>query len=119
MNRHAAHAHKAVEMIDLLTGYFDGGKRWMRGGWHDDRGRRCLISALFSLRRLHGLNGDPTRYYIREAILKRHRWRCDLNTYNERLVKTYDQLAPVLADARELALAAAKDYERTTIKRAA
>lgn len=68
---------------------------------------------MMSLRRVHGIKDDPTRYYIREAIRKRHRWRCDLNTYNEQIAKTYDQLALVLADARELALAAAENYQRS------
>ena len=73
----------------------------------------AVAGALYRLCSVHGLKGDPTRYYIREAILKRHRWRCDLNTYNERLVKTYDQLAPVLADAWQLALTAAENYQHS------
>lgn len=41
MNRHAAHAYKAVAMIDLLTGYFDGGKRWICLEWHEGANSVC------------------------------------------------------------------------------
>jgi hypothetical protein len=112
MNRHAAHAYKAVAMIDLLTGYFDGGNNWICGEWQIGN-RRCLVSALRILRVVHGIKGDPTRYYIREAIRKRHKWRCDLVSFNDVVAKTYDKVAPVLAEARELALAAAENYQRT------
>jgi hypothetical protein len=106
MNGHAAYAY------NLLTGYFDGGKRRIYLEWHKGE-RRCLVSALESLRRLHGIKGDPTRYYIREAIRKRHKWRCDLVSFNDVIARTYDQVVLVLADARELAVTASEHYQRS------
>ena len=37
---------KAVLMLDLLTEFFDGGRRWLKGNHHDDDGNACLFGAL-------------------------------------------------------------------------
>ena len=68
MNRHAAHAYKAVEMIDLLTGYFDGGKRWIcvemwPAGW--------LVSFRQKLPTEPAARYSPTRAF-ELATLSRH-----------------------------------------------
>ena len=37
---------KALQMLDLLEEFFDGGRRWTRGVMHDSRGNRCMLGAL-------------------------------------------------------------------------
>jgi hypothetical protein len=31
---------KATQMLDLLAEFFDGGRRWLRGDFHDGDGNR-------------------------------------------------------------------------------
>jgi hypothetical protein len=45
---------KAVRMFELLLEFFgENGAHWTRGRYDDGHGRRCLIGALYYLRREH------------------------------------------------------------------
>jgi hypothetical protein len=56
---------KALQVIDLMLEFFDGGKRWTR--WHIcASGRRCLIGALYHIREQPAIEGDGTEDYLRE-----------------------------------------------------
>jgi RimJ/RimL family protein N-acetyltransferase len=37
---------KAVQVLDMMLEFFDGGRRWTRGRMEDDHGNRCLVGAL-------------------------------------------------------------------------
>jgi hypothetical protein len=58
---------QAVHMLDLLEQFFEGGRRWITGDFHDDDGNRCLVGAMRHLRAVMNLSGDGTAYYLREA----------------------------------------------------
>jgi hypothetical protein len=46
-------------MIDLLLTFFANERHWLRGGYHDGYGRRCLINAVHHLGNKQGLPCDP------------------------------------------------------------
>ena len=66
--RDARGAAKAVQLLDLLEEFFDGGKMWTRGDLWDGHGRRCIRGAMEYLRRRHAIRWDPTAYYLLQAI---------------------------------------------------
>jgi hypothetical protein len=99
---------KAVLMLDLLTEFFDSGRRWGRG--HPEwEGRRCLIGAL-----LHVAEGDRSehhdaRHYLRSALASVRpdiRKVCDddLIGYNDKS-DNYDEVRALIDRARALAQA--------------
>jgi hypothetical protein len=45
--------------------------QWMQGEFRDGNGNRCLFDALHQLRRKHGIRGDGTGYYLRDAMPRR------------------------------------------------
>ena len=61
-------AAAAIAMIDALLAYFDGGNKWLAGNFHDEHGRRCLLSAMAHIRQRDKTVGDPTSRYIRRAV---------------------------------------------------
>jgi hypothetical protein len=62
---------KALQMLDLLEEFFDGGKRWISGKFHDDEGNRCLVGAMRHLRAKNKISGDGTAYYLCDAFADR------------------------------------------------
>jgi hypothetical protein len=99
--RDAAGAAKAVQMLDLLTEFFEDGQRWIRGDFHDDLGNRCLVGAMRHIRAVHHLYGDPTRYYLQKAMPLRE---LGLMGFNDSR-KEFQELLNLIAPARDLALA--------------
>ena len=64
---HRCDPAKAVLMLDLLSEFFDTGRYWLRGNFHDDNGRRCLVDALRHLRARSAIVEDGTRFYLCKA----------------------------------------------------
>ena len=58
---------KAIHMLDLLAEFFDNGRRWLKGDYHDDDGNRSLIGAMTHIRAVTNTQGDGTGYYLRLA----------------------------------------------------
>jgi hypothetical protein len=61
----------ALQVLDLLLAFFADGAQWMHGEFRDGNGNRCLFDALHQLRRKHGIRGDGTGYYLRDAMPRR------------------------------------------------
>jgi hypothetical protein len=102
VKRNAEAAAKAVQMLDLLSEYFDKGRHWIKDQFHDDHDNRCLISAMAHLRAITKLHGDPTSYYLREA---QPQWRYKtIIAFNDEC-QSYDTMRALIARARALALA--------------
>jgi hypothetical protein len=101
--RNTASAAKAVQMLDLLTEFFQGGANWIRGDFHDGDGGYCLVGAMISIRHRHKLYGDPTRYYLVKAFVGIGS-RDGLMRCND-ACQSWDELLRVITDARRLALA--------------
>jgi hypothetical protein len=101
VKRNPRAAAKAVQMLDLLTEFFDNGRHWIKDEFHDAAGNRCLISAMVHLRAETNLHGDPTSYYLREA---QPQWRYKpLIEFNDQC-QSYDAIRDLISRARALAL---------------
>jgi hypothetical protein len=91
---------QALQMLDLLGEFFDGGRRWIRSEFHDDDGNRCLIGALAHLRGVTKMRGDGTCYYLREAEPQgRYKRVIDINDD----AKSYEAIHSLIGRARALA----------------
>jgi hypothetical protein len=91
---------KALQMLDSLAEFFDNGRRWLKGDWHDDDGNRCLISAMYHLRAVMNLYGDGTGYYLRMAQPEMTRQRIEY--FNDEAA-SYDEIRALIDRARTLA----------------
>lgn len=97
-----ASALKSVRMLDLLIEFFDDGAKWTRGDFRNAEGSRCLVGAMQHLRAVHGLSGDPTRYYLLAAMP--FHWRyAGLMGYNDHC-RSFSELLITVCRARQLAL---------------
>ena len=112
---------KAVQVLDSMLEFFDGGRRWHQGAMFDATGNRCLIGALRHIRATLHIRGDGTVHYLRAAIAPIHddpllnwllgeRWKRpergggDLMHYND-CCDDYDEIRATILKARDLAQA--------------
>ena len=56
---HETEIAKAVQLLDLMLGFFADDGHWTRGGYDDGNGGRCLVGALLHLSRKHRLPTAP------------------------------------------------------------
>jgi hypothetical protein len=98
-----ASALKAVRMLDLLIEYFGDGNTWTRGTYHNGDGSRCLVGAMYHLRAVHCLSGDPTRNYLLAAMPRNWRF-AGLVQFNDKHGGGWPEMLMVLNKARHLAL---------------
>jgi len=68
------------------------GTAGMAGGFHDDYGGRCLISAMAHLRVVMNLRDDPTSAYLRRALPSRYKRIDDFNDD----CRSYDEIRAVI-----------------------
>ena len=61
-------AGQSALVLDMVEFYFDGGKRWARGGWWADGERRCLTEAVQFVRHETGRRDDRATDYLARAI---------------------------------------------------
>jgi hypothetical protein len=60
---------KAVQVLDSMMEFFDGGSRWHRGELVSEDGtKRCVIGALRHIRATLRVRGDNTAYYLRRTV---------------------------------------------------
>lgn len=100
-------AARAVDMLDLLVEFFEGGKYWTTGEFINDEEKRCLVGAMRYIRTAHNLHGAPIRHYLLRAM-NRSVWGHGLMSFND-ACRNFDELREVISKARELAVA---DIER-------
>ncbi|HZU90612.1 MAG TPA: hypothetical protein VE993_15270 [Stellaceae bacterium] len=105
----AGETKEAVQLLDLLLEFFADGARWMRGRYHDGRGRNCLIGAVAHLRRKHRLAGAAALEYLHQALPRR---TLGLVYFNDHRCRDFAELRAVILKARALALGEA-DRERS------
>jgi hypothetical protein len=113
--RDARGAAKAVQLLDLLEEFFDGGKRWTRGDLWDGHGRRCIRGAMEYLRRRHDIRWDPTTYYLLQAIPGG--W--PLISFNDVVCRDYAPMLAVIRKARALAVAELEEQQLSPLRQAA
>ena len=112
---------KAVQVLDAMLEFFDGGGRWTRGHLHDPIGNRCLIGALRHVRRQQNIRGAGTEFYLHTAFLaaleemnslrmvglipfRPTGAEADLMRYND-LSVSYDEVQALIVAARDRAQA--------------
>jgi hypothetical protein len=132
---------KAVQVLDAMLEFFDGGRRWARGTLRDQYGQRCLIGALRHIRQQQRIRRAGTEHYLRDALqqLAEHSygvqqiddvlllhlhllaWKperndVDLMGFNDG--SAYDEVREVIVEARAIAQAEvdAKRVRRRTTK---
>jgi hypothetical protein len=122
---------KAIVLLDAMLEFFNDGKRWTRGEYHNQGGHRCLIGALRHVRQQQRITEAGTEYYLRAAMIEAGRpvdqhtdlsplaaaWVTlgDLMNYND-LADSYDEVRTLIVSARAIAqaeLAAAGDHTVT------
>ena len=60
---------KAIQVLDTMLEFFDGGRRWTRGMVLDASGQhRCLIGALEHIRGEFQFGGDGTLDFLHRAL---------------------------------------------------
>jgi hypothetical protein len=126
---------KAVQALDAMLEFFDGGSRWTRGELVTGDGQaRCLVGALRHVRNELRIRGDGTVHYLRDAAQpdyddleiclplllwsNRERDDADLMGFNDG--STYDEVRALIVAARALAQAeldAAGERRRTSKQR--
>jgi hypothetical protein len=90
---------KALQMLDRMEEFFDGGKRWTRNKWHDGRGHYCLIGALNHLSKADRPTRKQTRSYLEMALPAPHRVILRYNDW----ASSYLRIQILIARARALA----------------
>jgi hypothetical protein len=109
---------KAIQVLDTMLEFFDGGRRWTRGMVLDASGQhRCLIGALEHIRGEFQFGGDGTLDFLHRALpdeqkkqtpigcsipktLRPHHW---LMYFNDR--SSYDEVRALIVEARARAQA--------------
>jgi hypothetical protein len=111
---------KAILVLDAMLEFFDSGRRWTRGEFHNQGGHRCLIGALRHVRRQQRILAAGTEYYLRAAMIEAGRpldqhtglsplavacvTLSDLMNYND-LADSYDEVRRLIVAARARAQA--------------
>ena len=96
-----AETSKAAQLIDLLLKFFANERHWLRGGYHDGHGRRCLINAVHHLGNKHGLPCDPVMSALDEALPER---RVGLVIFNDQRCRSIAELRALILRARAIAI---------------
>ena len=90
---------KALQMLDLMEEFFDGGRRWTIGKMHDSRGNRCLLGAMQHIRAIAKIDGDGTDCYLHRVLPSQCR---AIPAFND-TAKSYSMIAKLIGKARALA----------------
>jgi hypothetical protein len=99
----ATRAVTAVMMFDELLAFFEEGRHWLQGDFHDEDGNRCLVGAMAHIRLKRGLGRTRVAAYLHRAMGEQGFDRPLINL-NDRAAN-YAELASFLRRARELAVA--------------
>ena len=90
---------KALQMLDLMEKFFDGGRRWTKGMMSDIRGNRCLLGAMEHIRATAKIDGDGTEFYFKQALPSKYPV---IPAFND-TAKSYAPIAKLIGQARALA----------------
>ena len=99
---------KAVQVLDLMLGFFADDDHWARGRYHDRNGRYCLVGAVLHFSAQRGLPRAPVISLLEAALPRR---QIGLISFNDRLCRSAAELRSVILKARAAALENA-EHER-------
>lgn len=108
-----AETSKTVQLIDSLLDFFADDRHWLRGDYHDDDGRRCLVDAVCHLAARHQLPYGPVMSALDEALPDR---QVGLIRFNDLYCRSIAELRAVILKARALAIQH-DEHERTAPRR--
>jgi len=91
---------KAVQLLDLMLGFFADDGNWTRGAYDDGKGGHCLVGALLHLGRKHGLPTAPAIALLQDAM---PRPGLPLVHFNDTRCGSAAELRSVILKARRLA----------------
>jgi hypothetical protein len=90
----------AVEFLDLLLEFFEDGRRWTRGHYHDGDGNRCLVGAAVYVEQTYKITGDKAAAALGQALPRRWHGLIEFNDSR----KSFADIRKLILDARTLAL---------------
>jgi hypothetical protein len=95
---------ESVATLEAMERFFRGGANWTRGVYHASDGSKCLVGAAQTV---HAAPIDDARYWLKQAIAERGElgWG-GIEGFNDS--HSYRQIAEVLARAKQLAAAHAR-----------
>ena len=96
---HETEIGKAVQLLDLMLGFFADDGHWTRGCYDDGNGGHCLVGALLHLSRKHRLPAAPGSL-LQDAM---PRPGLPLVHFNDHRCGSLTELRSVIVKARRLA----------------
>lgn len=103
---------ESLATLASIERFFEGGRNWTQGAYHRTNGQKCIVGAVQAAR--HSAIEDA-RFWIRQAIIERHPRYASLpamqiEAFND--THSFAEVAAVIARAKQLALAAARQSSR-------
>jgi hypothetical protein len=95
-----AETAKAVQLLDLMLGFFDDDASWTRGCYDDGNGGRCLVGALLHIGRQHRLPTATAIALLQDAM---PRPGLPLVHFNDARCGSLAELRSIILKARRLA----------------
>ncbi len=91
-----------ISLLQKMLQFFDAPQKWLRGGWEDKSGARCLVGAYIFLKTERSIVEDDTIFFLSRAILKKYP-KGGLLTFNDELCSDFAELREIISLARDLA----------------
>jgi hypothetical protein len=92
---------KAVQLLDLMLGFFAEDAHWMRGHYHNRQGRHCLVGAVLHFSSKHRIPRERVMSLLEAALPQR---QLGLIHFNDHHCGSAAELRSVIVKARALAL---------------
>jgi hypothetical protein len=99
---------RAVQLLDLMLGFFAEEAHWMQGQYRDRQGRRCLVGAVLHFSSTHRLPRERVMSLLEAALPQR---QLGLIHFNDHYCRNAAELRSVIDKARALALES-EEHER-------
>ena len=93
---------ESVATLAHMEGYFRNGENWTQGMYENANGARCLVGAA---NHVSVSSIDAAKHWLRQAIAEVAPEVRRIEDFNDTR-RTYDEVAAVIARAKQLALAA-------------
>jgi hypothetical protein len=108
-------AAQSAVVLDRVEFFFDGGAKWARRALETIDGKRCLLGAIQHVRHELGNGDDRAAEYLAHAIDQWQRLKglpplgegrdCSIMGFNDAHRRGFADIAAVLREARQLAMA--------------
>jgi hypothetical protein len=89
----------------LLLEFFEDGRRWTRGRYHDGNGSHCLVGAIWYLARKHKTRSAVAVSFLQEVLPRGHR---HLVYFND-MSGSFAEVRALIVKTRSAVVAEAKE----------